>query len=131
MQGPKLAVAAGALVTTLAFAAMIQAGNDPGRGQSPPHAGDGPVSATTVRARGNIEHYDAASSRLRAAMAAGAGEFILPATVHAVRHGVPIDARELEHLTGGGVIVRYYPDADGQVIVTSIHVFTKTNASRQ
>jgi hypothetical protein len=131
MQGPKLAVAAGALVTALVFAAMIQAGIDPGRIQSPPHAGDGPVSATTVRVRGTIEHYDAASRRLRVATAAGAAEFVLPATVHAVRHGIPIDARELEHLTGGGVIVRYYPDADGQVIVTSIHVFTKADASRQ
>jgi hypothetical protein len=130
MQGPKLAVAAGALVAALTSAAIIQAAIAPGSGQSPPRAGDGPVRATTVRVRGTIEHYDAPTRRLRVATPAGPAEFAIPATVHVIRRGTAIDANELDHLTGTGVMVRYHLDADGQVVVTSIHVFTKTDASR-
>jgi hypothetical protein len=131
MQGPKLAAVVAALVAALGSPAIIVAAADPDSGQSSLRGGDGPAATpTTVRVRGTIEHYDTGTKRLSVSTAAGAVEFVVPTKVHVVRRGITIDPSELEHLTGSGVMVRYYPSADGQVIVKSIHVFATADASR-
>jgi len=88
------------------------------------------VAQTTVRVRGTIEHYDAADRRLRLATPTGPAEFAVPRTTHVSRRGAPIDARELEHLTGSSVVVRYYPDAGEHLTARSIHVLASSGTAR-
>ena len=88
------------------------------------------TSATTVRVRGSIVRYDAATRRLRVSTATGPAEFSVPESAHVIRRGLALDVRELEHLAGSGVVVRYYPDTDGQVTVKSIHILVSSEPLR-
>jgi hypothetical protein len=88
------------------------------------------VDQTTVRVRGRIERYDVEHRQLRVATGSGPAEFAVPQTAHVSRRGVRIDVRELEHLAGSAVVVRYYPDADGHLTVTSIHVLASSETPR-
>jgi hypothetical protein len=124
----KFTLAVGALVAALGFCPAIAAplGQQPGTATRADHAAD----QTTVRVRGKIEHYDAATRRLRVTTATGPTEFAVPATAHVSRRGKTIDQSELEHLTGSGVVVRYYPDAEGHIAVKSIHVVANSETVR-
>ncbi|HEY7172993.1 MAG TPA: hypothetical protein VH417_19205 [Vicinamibacterales bacterium] len=88
------------------------------------------VARTTVRVRGTIEHYDTAARRLRVTTPTGPTEFAVPRTARVSRRGAPIDARELEHLTGSSVVVRYYTDAEDHLTVRSIHVLASSETTR-
>jgi hypothetical protein len=125
----KLGLTVGALVAALGCCPTSAA---PLRVETAATIGDSAaVDQTTVRVRGRIEHYDAERRQLRVATGSGPAEFAVPQTAHVSRRGVPIDVRELEHLAGSAVVVRYYPDLDGHLTVTSIHVLASSEpASR-
>jgi len=114
-----------ALSCCQAIAAPLQ--QQPG---AAPRADDGAVAQTTVRVRGTIEHYDATGRFLRLATATGPAEFAVPRTTHVSRRGAPIDVRELEHLAGSSVVVRYYPDAEEHLTARSIHVLASSEPAR-
>jgi hypothetical protein len=126
---PTFGIAIAALVMALtcfpAIAVPLQ--QQPG---SATRTEEGAAAQTTVRVRGTIEHYDAAGRRLRLATAAGPAEFAVPRTAHVSRRGAPIDVRELEHLTGSGVVVRYYPDAEEHLTARSIHILASGETAR-
>jgi len=125
-----LVVTAGMLVTVLG---LYSASAAPSARQSgtPIRADDaGRGGQTTVRVRGTIQHYDAATRRLRITTANGSAEFAVPSTAHVSQHGTAIEPGELEHLAGNGVVVRYYADAEGRAEVKSIHVFASSETVR-
>jgi len=130
MQHRKFTLIVGALVAALGSCPAIAAPHPQPPGT--PACGDHAATAdqTTVRVRGKIERYDVATRRLRVTTATGPAEFAVPSTAHVSRRGTAIDQRELEHLAGSGVVVRYYPDAEGRVAVTSIHVFANSESAR-
>jgi hypothetical protein len=126
---PNSGIAIGALVMALTCgpASAVPLQQQPGTAA---RTDDGAGARTTVRMRGTIEHYDAAGRRLRLATATGPAEFAVPPTAHVSRRGAPIDAGELERLTGSRVVVRYYPDAEEHLTVKSIHVLASSETAR-
>jgi hypothetical protein len=128
MKDRKFTLVVGALVAALGSHPAIAAplGQQAGTATHADHAAD----QTSVRVKGKIERYDVSTRRLRVTTATGPAEFAVPSSAHVSRRGKAIDQSELEHLAGSGVVVRYYPDAAGQVAVTSIHVFANPEAAR-
>jgi hypothetical protein len=126
---PGLALAAGALVAALGCCPAVAAPliQQPGTAT---RTDDAAAAQTTVRVRGTIEHYDITTRHLRVVTASGPAEFAVPRTAHISRRGVSIDVRELEHLTGSSVVVRYYPDVDAHLTVKSIHVLGSSETTR-
>jgi hypothetical protein len=125
-----LVVAAGMLVTVLGFygASATLAGQQSGTAIRADDSGS--AGQTTVRVRGTIERYDPATRHLRVTTANGSAEFAVPSTAHVSQRGTAIDPGELERLTGSGVVVRYYADAEGRADVKSIHVFASSETVR-
>jgi len=118
-------------VAALSSRPAIAAPPDQQTGTAPRADHGATADQTSVRVRGQIEHYDAATRRLRVTTATGPAEFAVPSTAHVSRHGKAIDQSELEHLAGSGVVVRYYPDTEGHVAVKSIHVLGNSEPVRR
>jgi hypothetical protein len=83
-----------------------------------------PTGATTLRLRGTIDKYEAASRTLSLATSSGTVRLSLEATTRISQGGHRVDAVELQKLAGDRATVRYTESA-GARVVQSVHVFEK------
>jgi hypothetical protein len=87
-------------------------------------------AATTLRMRGTIDNYDAATRMLSLKTADGVLQFPLASMVR-IRQGADnIEAEALEKLVGHRAAVRY-SESSGQKTAESIHVFGKNERTRR
>jgi hypothetical protein len=84
-----------------------------------------PGSPTTLRVRGTIEEYDAATRMLTVSTSSGHVRFHLTLATRVRQAGRAIDATALEHLSGYRADV-HYSESDGHTTVESVHVVEKT-----
>jgi hypothetical protein len=79
---------------------------------------------TTLRMRGTITGYDAATGILSLATTRGSAQFPVASTVPVQRAGHKVDALELKQLSGYRAAVRY-SESGGRRTVESVNVFEK------
>ena len=82
------------------------------------------TAPTSVRIRGTIDKYDAATRTLSLITADGTLQIQLAATARVRRGWRDVDASELEKLAGYSATVRY-SESGGDKTAESIHVFGK------
>jgi hypothetical protein len=83
-----------------------------------------PPVSTTLRVRGTIDKYDAASRTLSLSTASGTLRLPLAPTTRISQEGHKVEALALQKLAGDRATVRY-TDSDCGRIVESVHVFGK------
>jgi hypothetical protein len=82
------------------------------------------LASTTLRMRGTIEKYEAATRTLSLSTSNGAVQFPLASTARIRQGWHKIDALELEKLAGYRAAIRY-SESGGNKTVESVHVFGK------
>ena len=83
-----------------------------------------PPASTTLRVRGTIDKYDAATRILSLSTPKGTAQFPLASTARIRQGWQKINALDLEKLAGQRAAIRY-SESGGNKIVESVHVFEK------
>jgi hypothetical protein len=87
-------------------------------------------NSTTLRMPGTIDKYDASTRMLSLSTASGTVHFQIASTVRIRQGWHRINAPELAKMSGYRVAVRY-SEADGNKTVESVHVFGKSQETKQ
>ena len=96
---------------------------------SPDAAPTARPASTTLRLRGTIDSYNAATGTLSVSTANGIVQFPITATARIRQRRDQIDAMTLEKLAGYRVAIRY-SESGGHKIVASVQVFGKDERTK-